>query len=136
MIYYVMTPLVKTRWLSYKIFQDSGKKGYLARSCKKMVILQDLARRWLSCKIFQDSGKKGYLARSCKKMVILQDLARRWLSCKILQEEWLSCKIPKMSVLKTKPKSKVKIASDKTKTKQNNLQFARKDMGPVHNKAW
>ena len=31
-----------------------------------------------------------------------------------------------MSVLKTKPNNKVKIASDKTENKQNNLQFTRK----------
>ena len=37
---------------------------------------------------------------------------------------------------KTKLNNKVKIASDKTKTKENNLQFNRKDMGPVQNKAW
>ena len=31
--------------------------------------------------------------------------------------------------------NKVKIASDKTGTKQNNLYFTRKDMGPRRNKA-
>ena len=31
--------------------------------------------------------------------------------------------------------SKVKIASDKTENK-NNLYFNRKEMGPLHNKAW
>ena len=33
---------------------------YLARSGRKMVILQDLPEKWLSCKICQ---KNGYLAR-------------------------------------------------------------------------
>ena len=37
---------------------------------------------------------------------------------------------------KTKPNNKDKIASDKTETKQNNLYFPRKDMGPVNKKAW
>ena len=32
--------------------------------------------------------------------------------------------------------TKVKIASDKTETEQNNLYFTRKDTGPFHNKAW
>ena len=32
--------------------------------------------------------------------------------------------------------AKVKIASNKTETKQNNLYFTRKDMRPLHNKAW
>ena len=41
-----------------------------------------------------------------------------------------------MSVLKAKLKNNVKIASAKTETKQNNLLFTRKDIGPVHNKAW
>ena len=40
------------------------------------------------------------------------------------------------SFYKTKLKNKVKIASDKTEAKQNNLSFTRKDMGPVHSKAW
>ena len=61
--------LVKTRWLSCKIFQDS---------CKK----------WLSCTILQENG---YFARSCKTMAILQDLARRMVilqdSCKFVPVE-------------------------------------------------
>ena len=31
--------------------------------------------------------------------------------------------------------NKVKIASDQTKTKQNNLYYTRKDMGLLHNRA-
>ena len=41
-----------------------------------------------------------------------------------------------MSVLKTKINNEVKTASDKYETKQNNLYFARKYIGPVHNKSW
>ena len=37
---------------------------------------------------------------------------------------------------KTKPNYEVKVASDKTEIRQNNLYFTRKDMGPVHNKTW
>ena len=33
-----------------------------------------------------------------------------------------------------KTNNEVKMASDTNQTKQNNLYFARKDMGPVHNK--
>ena len=40
--------------------QNLAKSAYLARSGRKMVILQDLAEKWLSCKICQ---KNGYLAR-------------------------------------------------------------------------
>ena len=40
-----------------------------------------------------------------------------------------------MSILKTKPKYKAQIASDKTETKDNNLHFNRKDMRSNHNKA-
>ena len=40
-----------------------------------------------------------------------------------------------MSVLKTKLNNEVKTASDKTKTKQNNLLFTRRDMGLAHNRA-
>ena len=36
---------------------------------------------------------------------------------------------------KRKLNNKVKIASDKTETKENFFYFTRKDMGPVHNKA-
>ena len=32
--------------------------------------------------------------------------------------------------------NKVKMASDKTGTRQNDLNFTGKDMGPVHNKTW
>ena len=41
-----------------------------------------------------------------------------------------------LSVLKAKLNNKVNIASDKTEIKQNNLQFTRKDIGRVHNRAW
>ena len=44
--------------------------------------------------------------------------------------------IKKFVRFKTKLNNKVQIASDKSETKQNNLQFTRKDMGTVHNKAW
>ena len=40
-----------------------------------------------------------------------------------------------MSIKKTKLISKIKIASDKTKTKPNNLYLTRKDMKPLHIKA-
>ena len=40
-----------------------------------------------------------------------------------------------MSIFLKKLIDKVKIASDQTETKQNNLHFNRKDMGPLHKKA-
>ena len=49
---YALTTPVETRWLSCKIWQ---KNGYLARSARKMVILQDLPEKWLSCKILASS---------------------------------------------------------------------------------
>ena len=77
-----LTPLEETRCLSCK---NLAKNGYLVRSCKTMVILQDLARRMV---IFQDSCKKnGYLARSCKTNGHLSRfLQDGWLSCKIVQD--------------------------------------------------
>ena len=38
--------------------------------------------------------------------------------------------------LKTKLNNEVIVAADEIETKQNNLYFTRKDMGPVHNKVW
>ena len=40
--------------------QNLAETVYLARSGRKIVILQDLPEKWLSCKICQ---KNGYLAR-------------------------------------------------------------------------
>ena len=55
---------VKTRWLSSKIALESCRNGYVARSARKMAILQDLQRKVvLSLKTFKISLKSEKLCR-------------------------------------------------------------------------
>ena len=69
---------------------QSRPDGYLARFCQNLAKTVYLARSGRKMVILQDLPENGYLARSAKKMVILQD------SCKFVPVElsyyWLPFK--------------------------------------------
>ena len=55
MEHHVRTSLTPDGYLA-RFCQNLAKTVYLARSGRKMVILQDLPEKWLSCKICQKTG--------------------------------------------------------------------------------
>ena len=67
---------------------QSRPDGYLARFCQKLAKTAYLARSGRKMVILQDLAENGYLERSARKMVILQD------SCEFVPVElssyWLS----------------------------------------------
>ena len=67
--------------LSCKIWQ---KNGYLARSARKMVILQDLPEKWLSCKILASSFRSSCPligSHSCNKFHFDQKFTSESVAC-------------------------------------------------------